>query len=141
MTPERVGVMPYMYADGCLRVVLILSRDGDRWGVPKGRLKPELGKKKTATQEAWEEAGLRGRIMPKRHVDLIWIQNGTSLTLRLYPFEVESVSKSYPEKKCRKRRVVSLETAKQLVGNDGFGRAFEMIEAIPDLNQNDRYGL
>ncbi len=120
--------MPYVYADGCLRVVLVLSRDGNRWGVPKGRLKPGVGKKKVAAQEAWEEAGLRGRIYPNRFVDVIWVQRSTPLTLRLYPFQVDSLSKSYPEKKCRKRRLLQLEKAKQLIANDAFDEAFKMIE-------------
>lgn len=140
MTPDRVGVMPYVYANGSLHVVLILSRDGARWGVPKGRLKVQAGKKRTAVEEAWEEAGLRGRIHPKRHVDLIWIQKGKRLTLRLYPFEVESVSKSYPEKKCRQRRILPFEKARQVIGDGTFDRAFGMIEAVCLLNETTDQG-
>ena len=44
------------------RVCLITSSSGKRWLVPKGNLQKGRDLRETAAREAWEEAGLIGRV-------------------------------------------------------------------------------
>lgn len=46
------------------RVLLITSRDTGRWVMPKGWPIPGLTPQAAAAQEAWEEAGVEGKVAP-----------------------------------------------------------------------------
>ena len=57
----KTGVVASREKNGQTEVLLV-STKSNGWGVPKGNLMPELGKKKTALEEAYEEAGVLGKI-------------------------------------------------------------------------------
>mgnify|MGYP001323572655 CR=1 FL=1 len=58
----KTGVVATREKNGRTEVLLVSTKNNG-WGVPKGNLMPELGKKKTALEEAYEEAArLRDRI-------------------------------------------------------------------------------
>ena len=70
-----MGVMDKKAAAVCCRrttageveVLLVRSSDGERWTFPKGSVEPwEAWAHRTAEREAWEEAGVRGEVDPKR---------------------------------------------------------------------------
>ena len=52
--------------DGKLEVLLVTSRETRRWIVPKGWPWPEVSDHEAAAAEAWEEGGVRGRILPDK---------------------------------------------------------------------------
>lgn len=54
------AVIPYRIADGKPEVMLITSRKGTRWVLPKGVKEPGLSLRDSASKEAFEEAGVRG---------------------------------------------------------------------------------
>ena len=57
------GVIPYQRGeDGGWRVLLITSNKGKRWVIPKGIVEPGDTSAESAAEEAWEEAGIRGRV-------------------------------------------------------------------------------
>ena len=56
------AVIPYRIADGKPEIMLITSRKGARWVLPKGVKEPELSLRDSASKEAFEEAGVRGEI-------------------------------------------------------------------------------
>lgn len=58
----QYGALPYRHRDGALEVLLIASRETRRWVIPKGW--PMRGRKphRAAEREAYEEAGVVGRI-------------------------------------------------------------------------------
>ncbi|NKL59562.1 NUDIX hydrolase [Rhizobium leguminosarum] len=51
--------------DGSIEVLLITSRDSGRWVIPKGWPMRKKKPHEVARQEAWEEAGGRGRVRKK----------------------------------------------------------------------------
>jgi 8-oxo-dGTP pyrophosphatase MutT (NUDIX family) len=51
--------------DGSIEVLLITSRDRGRWVIPKGWPMRKKKPHEIARQEAWEEAGVRGRVRKK----------------------------------------------------------------------------
>lgn len=70
-TPEKLfssafrnqyGALCFRYGDGEIEILVITSRDSGRWIVPKGW--PIKGKEphQAAAIEAWEEAGVRGKV-------------------------------------------------------------------------------
>lgn len=59
----QYGVLPYRVdAEGKVEILLITSRERKRWVVPKGNPIPFLLNYESAAREAFEEAGVEGRI-------------------------------------------------------------------------------
>ena len=60
---RQVAALPYRFdMRGDLEVLLITSRETRRWVLPKGWPMPGRKPHRAAEQEAYEEAGLKGRI-------------------------------------------------------------------------------
>jgi 8-oxo-dGTP pyrophosphatase MutT (NUDIX family) len=60
---RQVAALPYRFdRHGRLEVLLITSRETRRWIVPKGWPMPDRKPHRAAEREAYEEAGLKGRI-------------------------------------------------------------------------------
>ena len=63
---QQVGALPYRTIDkGKVELLLITSRDTGRWLIPKGWPMRKKKPHEVARQEAWEEAGVRGRVRKK----------------------------------------------------------------------------
>jgi len=59
----QIGALPFRFDDeGGLRVLLITSRESRRWVIPKGWPVRGLKPHRAAEREAYEEAGLEGRV-------------------------------------------------------------------------------
>ncbi|WP_243663517.1 NUDIX hydrolase [Rhodothermus marinus] len=58
----QAGVLPVRQQNGRIEVLLITSRTVGRWILPKGNVKRHQTPIEAALQEAYEEAGIRGRI-------------------------------------------------------------------------------
>ncbi len=56
------GVLPYRRKNGQLQIMLVASRKGTRWVIPKGVREPELSLRESAVKEALEEAGIQGLV-------------------------------------------------------------------------------
>jgi 8-oxo-dGTP pyrophosphatase MutT (NUDIX family) len=104
-----------------LEVLLVSSRDTGRWIIPKGWPMDGMTPSAAAAQEAWEEAGVRGRAFDQC-VGLYsyekWIDEQLSLPciVAVFPVEVQRLDKDYPEVAERKRKWFSPKKAAQKVG-------------------------
>jgi len=72
ITQERTGLqyaaLPFRIESGNLQVLLISSRETRRWVIPKGWPVRGLRAREVAAREAFEEAGVVGRMVGKRSV-------------------------------------------------------------------------
>ena len=102
------------------KVCLITSSSGKRWVIPKGRL--EVGKtvREIALQEAWEEAGLHGRLHPHPVGSYIYEKWGTSCHVTVFLMDVTEVAKDWPERSLRKRRWLRPAQALAYISNHGM---------------------
>jgi 8-oxo-dGTP pyrophosphatase MutT (NUDIX family) len=105
-----------------LEVLLVTSRRSSRWLIPKGW--PMLGKTlaAAAAQEAYEEAGVRGRIDPQplgsfRHRKQHEILGAMKVSILVHGLAVEQELPVWPEIGQRERQWVSLEAAAGKVGS------------------------
>ena len=63
MIDHQYGVLPYRVdARGRLEILLITSKERRRWVIPKGNPIPFFLNYESAAREAFEEAGVEGRI-------------------------------------------------------------------------------
>jgi 8-oxo-dGTP pyrophosphatase MutT (NUDIX family) len=59
---EQVAAVCYRVRDGGIEFLLVRTRGGGRWTFPKGSAEPGLTHAQAAALEAFEEAGVHGRI-------------------------------------------------------------------------------
>lgn len=102
------------------QVLLVTSRDTGRWVLPKGW--PMAGRTlaDAASQEAWEEAGVRGSVEQSEigtyHYDKRQDRGfDIPVQVRVYALKVDELANRYPEDKQRKRNWFSPERAAELV--------------------------
>lgn len=112
--PVRVGL------DGDLYVLLVTSRETRRWIIPKGWPMPRRKDHDAAAIEAFEEAGVKGRVhkrplgsfaYEKRLAD----ESVESCRVTVYRLDVKKQLEVWPEAGQRDRRWCSLNEAMALV--------------------------
>src|SRR5262245_43109795 len=100
---DQAGVIPWRRTSDTVEILLITSRLGDRWIVPKGWIEEGSTPRECARVEALEEAGVRGRLS-RRPAGLFRFQRGERvLVVRLYDLEVRTVMDHWPEEDIRRR--------------------------------------
>lgn len=132
---KQVAALPFRVgADGQVEVMLITSRDTGRWVIPKGW--PMIGRKahRAAEREAYEEAGLKGRIGAS---PVGWYHYEKRLTcgsalpckVRVYPLRVEGQHARWPERDQRTQLWCLPEEAARLVHEDELQRLLAAFTA------------
>ncbi len=115
---KQFGVIPYTVNNGRKKpqkIILITSRSNGCWIFPKGNpLKKKRGYQ-SAELEAFEEAGIEGKIIRHKLFTTTYTHKNNKYSLTLYPMEVKKIYKSWPEKKERRRKLVSLNKAHSLL--------------------------
>lgn len=108
--------------DGDLEVLLVTSRETRRWVVPKGWPIEGKSNPEAAAVEAWEEAGVLGRIgkqpigtyaYDKRRPKTV-----VPVDVEVFILNVDEVLDEWPEAGERKRRWCTPEEAAELVHED-----------------------
>lgn len=108
----QVGVFAYT---GSGKVVLVTSRSGESWILPKGNRAKKRSDRLQAKREAFEEAGLKGALNYK-YYDFNSFEK--SKRLRIYTMKVKTILNDFPEKGQRSRMVTSFDRAEKIVKED-----------------------
>jgi 8-oxo-dGTP pyrophosphatase MutT (NUDIX family) len=76
----QFGALPFrITATGRLKIMMLTSRETRRWVIPKGWPIKGLKPHEVAVREAYEEAGLVGRIASKRPIGISHYEKPTKL--------------------------------------------------------------
>jgi 8-oxo-dGTP pyrophosphatase MutT (NUDIX family) len=117
-------------------VVLVTSRGTGRWVIPKGW--PMEGKTlpAAAATEAWEEAGVEGRMLDAELGRYRYDKKqdrgfSVPVEVRVFLMEAERLRADFPESKQRKRRWFSPAEAARLVVEPGLR---EILLALPQVS-------
>jgi 8-oxo-dGTP pyrophosphatase MutT (NUDIX family) len=108
---SQSGVVPYRIMNGNVEILLITSKERQNWVVPKGGIVSGMSPFDSAAKEAWEEAGVIGKVHPQEFGSYKYRKNGKTYLVMMYPLFVESVSDDYPEAEHRQRQWVDIDTA------------------------------
>lgn len=108
-----------------IEILLITSRDTGRWVTPKGWPMGNKAPHEVAAQEAYEEAGIKGKISDKPLGNFSYLKrlnDGSSVPCRveLYPLLVRKTKSKFPEAAERERRWTSLAQAVEMVHEAEF---------------------
>lgn len=118
----QFAALPYRARDGLVEILLVTSITTRRWIIPKGWPMGERPPHKVAAREAFEEAGVEGKIAKKAIGSYSYdklLSNGTIANCRVdvFALEVRKQKSTWPERKRRERRWLAVEEAANLVGD------------------------
>lgn len=102
----RLGALCWRQTAQGLAVLLVTTRSRNRWIIPKGRPVANLTAAETAAREAWEEAGVLGRINAEPLGMALRPRGGAGAapeTLQVHALAVEEVLNDFPEAGLRLR--------------------------------------
>ncbi len=127
----QAGVVPYrLRADGMVQIMLVTSRSGPWWIVPKGNVDPGHTPREAAAREAYEEAGLLGTTGRRQIGSYIYPKLGNSRRVALFAMRVDRVLRRWPEMGERKREWVSVDEAIRRVPYSTLKDVLERLEAF-----------
>ena len=96
-TYEQSAVVPYRFKDGKIQILLISSRKRSRWVVPKGLIERRMTPAQSAAKEAFEEAGIRGKVSESLIGSYTYKKWGGTCRVQVYLMHVEKKVKEWPE--------------------------------------------
>ncbi|MCG7518762.1 NUDIX hydrolase [Ruegeria sp. Ofav3-42] len=132
---HQSAALCYRIKQGRPEVLLITTRKSHRWIIPKGWLIDGLTPSQTATQEAWEEAGVKGKCSADLLGRFTYLKNfpgkGPVLCLvDVFPLYVRSIVSDFPERDERKRKWVSPKKAASRVNFPELSRLLRELGPV-----------
>jgi 8-oxo-dGTP pyrophosphatase MutT (NUDIX family) len=117
---RQSAVIPLRRRGGEAEVLLITSRKGKRWVIPKGVIDLGSSAAESAAREAWEEAGIRGTLAEKELGRYRYEKWGGVCTVRVFLLAVEEEADRWPESGTRKREWLGVEEAAARVDEESL---------------------
>jgi len=133
---RQYGAVPLRFgARDQLEVLLVTSRGTGRWVIPKGWPMRNRTPAGTARREAYEEAGVKGRLLSKRPVGTYrYFKEDESFSgeilVRVFLLAVEQQKKDWPERGERRSRWFTVRAAAALVKERDLAR---LLRSVPDM--------
>lgn len=123
----QFAALCYRIVKDKVQVLIVTSRGTGRWIVPKGWPMDGKTPAEAALQEAWEEAGVNGKIVsaPLGLYSYTKVQEKSDdfpCIAVVYAVKVKSLSKEYPEAGERRRKWTSRKKAAKLVDEPELSR-------------------
>jgi 8-oxo-dGTP pyrophosphatase MutT (NUDIX family) len=123
----QYAALPYRFDQaGTLQVLLVTTRQSKRWILPKGWPIKGLRPPKSAAREAFEEAGVRGKVGAKSigsfKYDKMLDEHGIAVQceVKVYPLLVKRQSAEWPEIGQRLSQWAELDKALSLIEESGI---------------------
>ena len=108
---RQSGVVPYRPSESGIEVLLVTSGRSGRWIIPKGVIDPGTTGAESACKEAYEEAGIRGRLNSTPIGEYQYRKWGGVCTVQVFRLEVLEVLEDWPERIQRRRQWMSVDQA------------------------------
>ncbi len=131
---RQSAVLPYRQRGDVLEVLLITSRKGRHWVLPKGIIEPGLTSPGSAVKEASEEAGVEGDVSAGCMGRYLYGKWGGTCEVEVFPMMVTAELEKWPESGIRRRKWMPVKKAAKQVSVDELKRIIRRlpgtIEAI-----------
>ena len=137
---RQFAALPMKENDGETLVLLVTSRDTGRWLLPKGWAEKKLTGGELAAKEAYEEAGIEGRVVGPSVGSYTYEKNlprGKSMEclVEVFPMQVTRLLDKWPEAKQRRREWFTLPQAALQVEEGELVQLLLLLAApSPELN-------
>lgn len=135
VTTERIvrqaGVVPYRISKkGRIQVLLVTSRNHDRWVFPKGTIEKNETPAQCALREAGEEAGIFGEIESACLGRYRYDKFGSPREVDIFLMRVDEVHDEWPEDHQRDRDWFTLEEAASQMIDPEMTRIVSHLEGL-----------
>jgi 8-oxo-dGTP pyrophosphatase MutT (NUDIX family) len=147
--PARVqlGALPYRFdLETGVEVLLVTSRGTRRWIIPKGWPIKGFKPARTAAREAYEEAGVRGRVAGRplgRYIYEKRLEERSAsfpCEVQVFPLLVKKQLKKWPECKQRTVRWFPVPKAAALIKDDNLRHLILQLDDKKGLVRRNRKG-
>ena len=128
--PEQAAAFPVRRRGRALQACLIRRKDSLAWGIPKGLVDPGDTHEETALNEAWEEAGITGRLMGAAVGTYRYRKWGTKLTVAVFVMDVIHQEARWEEFLLRERMWTSFAEAAGLLSEHPVAPLIGRIQAL-----------
>jgi phosphohistidine phosphatase len=108
---RQSAALPYRKRDGHTEVLLVTSRSGRRWLLPKGIVEPGMTAPASAAREAHEEAGIEGAVSDRALGSYRQNKWGGACRIEVFPMQVTREFEDWPEAAIRRRKWLTLKAA------------------------------
>jgi 8-oxo-dGTP pyrophosphatase MutT (NUDIX family) len=131
----QYAALPYAVRNGRLEVLLLTSRETRRWVIPKGWPEKKVKPAVLAAREAYEEAGLVGRVSHKPAGEYAYgkqMKSGKTVacTVDVFLFEVGQELNDWPEKGQREKCWTTPDDAAGLVQEPGLADLLLRLDVL-----------
>ncbi|WP_029009868.1 NUDIX hydrolase [Azospirillum halopraeferens] len=121
----QIAALPYRLVNGRAEILLVTSRDTGRWIIPKGWAEKGVPPHEMAAREAFEEAGVRGRVAGTplgsyRYDKRLSARKSVPCEVFVFLLEVTEERRDWPEKGQRERRWMTPEEAGVAISEAGL---------------------
>jgi len=115
MSRKEIGAFIYQRKDERLQLMLVSNRKGTRWILPKGQPEREQLDVEVALDEAYEEAGIIGRVDDSPVEVLHYTSSTGDVDLHVYKMKIGHLVEDWPEQSFRQREMVDVDVALLMV--------------------------
>ena len=128
---RQSAAAPVRVVDGCIEVLLVTSLSG-RWILPKGIVEKDMTPAESAAKEAWEEAGVQGK-MDEHSLGTFETSKWNGIcSVEVFRMDITQIADQWPESDKRTRKWFALADAMKAVHPAGAAQILEKI-ALPPL--------
>jgi phosphohistidine phosphatase len=139
--PQQAAAVAVRWKKDTLEVCLIRKMGSRNWGVPKGLVDPGDTREETALKEAWEEAGISGRLVGKPLGTYQYDKWDATFEVTLYLMEVLEQHARWQEAGFRERRWTSFDEAASLLSEHPVYAFLDRARVLADSIGSDARSL
>lgn len=110
---DRSAAIPIIKDKNGIKVVLVTTKPKHKknWIFPKGQIELQMTAHDSAAKEAYEEAGVVGRISPTLFDTYQHNKWGSPIQVQVFTLEVTDVLKNWKEMRDRNRQILPIDEA------------------------------
>ncbi|MEM5499989.1 NUDIX hydrolase [Ahrensia kielensis] len=132
---HRVGIIPFSVRGDLIAVLFVTSHTRGRWILPKGRSKKGETDNEASLREAFEEAGIKGKVLTDFPMTVMIdksIGDGTTerVPVTYYPMYVRKQVDEFPEKDSRERHWALLDDAPRVAYHDDYLEVIKQFKRL-----------
>jgi len=125
---EQAAALPVRLSSDKLQVLLVETRSGHQWTIPKGIIDPGFTATETALAEAFEEAGIKGVLYPKLFGSFSYPKWQGICRVQVFLMKVQEELGHWPEKYFRKRRWVDQGESREMIKYAGLNKIIDTLD-------------
>ena len=113
---RQAAALPFRVREDGIVEVLLIRRQKQPWGIPKGNVDPGRTLRDTALNEAAEEAGLHGELLDEPLGEFVYEKQYGQCLVTVYAMRVRSMDEVWMEQDFRQRSWFGVEQALLAIG-------------------------